>query len=118
VRLVAFVGAADLDRAHEFYEGVLGLKRIEASEFANAYDVGGTTLRVTRVREVVPAGYTVVGFSVPDIAAAMAGLRAEFKHFPGLEQDRNGVWDAPGGSRIAWFEDPDGNMLSLQQPPG
>jgi catechol 2,3-dioxygenase-like lactoylglutathione lyase family enzyme len=118
VRLVAFVGATDLDRAHEFYGGLLGLERIEGSEFANAYDVAGTTLRVTRVREVVPAGYTALGFSVPDIAAAMASLDVEFRRFPGLEQDQSGIWVAPGGSRIAWFEDPDGNRLSLQQPPG
>jgi catechol 2,3-dioxygenase-like lactoylglutathione lyase family enzyme len=118
VRLVAFVATTDLDRAHDFYGGVLGLSRVEASDFANAYEVGGTTLRVTRVREVVPAPYTVLGFSVGDLSAAMSELSVQFKRYPGLEQDPEGVWAAPGGSRIAWFEDSDGNTLSLQQPPG
>jgi catechol 2,3-dioxygenase-like lactoylglutathione lyase family enzyme len=117
VRLVAFVGTTDLERAHEFYGGVLGLYRIEASDFANAYEVEGTTLRVTRVAEVVPAPYTVLGFSVTDLSRAMNELPVEFKRYPGLEQDPEGVWAAPGGSRIAWFDDPDGNTLSLQQPP-
>jgi catechol 2,3-dioxygenase-like lactoylglutathione lyase family enzyme len=118
VRLVAFVGTTDLERAHAFYGGVLGLARVEASGFANAYEQEGTVLRVTLVREVHAAPYTVLGFTVSDLTAAMSALEVEFKLFPGLEQDPDRVWTAPGGSRIAWFEDPDGNVLSLQQPPG
>ena len=118
MKLVAFVGTTDLERAHEFYAGVLGLSRVEASDFANAYEVAGTMLRVTRVSEVVLAPYTVLGFSVPDLTAAMSALDVEFERFAGLEQDPAGIWTAPGGSRVAWFKDPDGNRLSLQQPPG
>jgi catechol 2,3-dioxygenase-like lactoylglutathione lyase family enzyme len=112
------VATTDLDRSHDFYGGVLGLRRVEAGGFANAYDVAGSALRVTLVRELVRAPYTVLGFSVPDLTGAMAALGLEATRFPGLEQDRDGIWAAPGGSRIAWFEDPDGNTLSLQQPPG
>jgi catechol 2,3-dioxygenase-like lactoylglutathione lyase family enzyme len=115
--LVAFVATTDLERSHEFYGGVLGLDRVEASGYANAYP----GLRVTLVRERAAADYTVLGWSVPDLAAAMRSLAAkgvEFKRFPGMDQDEDGVWAAPGGSRIAWFDDPDGNTLSLQQPPG
>jgi catechol 2,3-dioxygenase-like lactoylglutathione lyase family enzyme len=114
--LVAFVATTDLERSHEFYGGMLGLERVEASGYANAYP----GLRITLVRECAPAGYTVLGWSVPDLAAAMAELATrgvEFKRYPGMEQDNAGVWRAPGGSLIAWFEDPDGNTLSLQQPP-
>jgi catechol 2,3-dioxygenase-like lactoylglutathione lyase family enzyme len=118
VKLVAFAATGDLERSHSFYGGVLGLERVEASEFANAYDVDGTMLRVTRVESMVPAPYTVLGFSVPDLREAMAAIAVDFKRYRGLEQDASGVWAAPGGSRIAWFEDPDGNTLSLQQPPG
>jgi catechol 2,3-dioxygenase-like lactoylglutathione lyase family enzyme len=119
VKLVAFAATADLERSHELYGGVLGLERVEASGFANAYDVDGTMLRVTRVETVEVVPYTVLGFSVPDLDAAMGRLGAvAFKRYPGLDQDASGVWTAPGGSRIAWFEDPDGNTLSLQQPPG
>jgi catechol 2,3-dioxygenase-like lactoylglutathione lyase family enzyme len=114
--LVAFVATTDLERSHEFYGGVLGLERVEASGYANAYP----GLRVTLVRERAPAGHTVLGWSVPDLAAAMAELAArgvEFRRFAGMDQDDAGVWRAPSGSLIAWFEDPDANTLSLQQPP-
>jgi catechol 2,3-dioxygenase-like lactoylglutathione lyase family enzyme len=118
--LVAFVGTADLERAHAFYGGVLRLERVEASPFANAYDAGGTQLRVTRVEAPPAAGFTVLGWSVPDIGAAMDGLAergAEFVRYGGMDQDDAGVWTAPSGTKVAWFTDPDGNVLSLSEPP-
>jgi len=116
---VAFVGVTDLDRAHDFYAGVLGLALIDRTELANVYDAGGTPIRVTRVDEPAAAGYTVIGWIISDIAGAMAALAAKgvaFERYPGLAQDADGVWTAPGGSFIAWFRDPDGNLLSLQEP--
>jgi catechol 2,3-dioxygenase-like lactoylglutathione lyase family enzyme len=116
--LVAFVGSRDLQVADGFYRGVLGLEAIEATSFANVYDAHGTTLRVTRVDEVVPAPYTVLGWNVPDIAAAVESLTARglaFARYDELEQDDAGIWTAPGGARVAWFRDPDGNTLSLSQ---
>lgn len=115
---VAFVGAADLDRSHAFYGGVLGLEVVERTPFADVYDAGGTPLRVTRVGEPAVAGYTVLGWIVSDIAGAMASLEQRgvtFERYPGVEQDEHGVWTAAGGSRIAWFRDPDGNILSLEE---
>jgi catechol 2,3-dioxygenase-like lactoylglutathione lyase family enzyme len=117
---VAFVGAADLDRAHGFYAGVLGLPLVERTGFAHVYDGGGTPIRVTRVDEPAAADYTVLGWVVSDIGGAIAALTAKgvaFERYAGLVQDEDGVWTAPGGSLIAWFRDPDGNTLSLQQPP-
>jgi catechol 2,3-dioxygenase-like lactoylglutathione lyase family enzyme len=111
--LTAFAATTDLDRSHAFYGGVLGLERVEASGFANAYDVNGTPLRVTLVERLAPAPYTVLGFRVPDLAAAMAALDVEFLRFESLEQDDAGVWTAPSGTRVAWFHDPDGNTLSV-----
>ena len=118
-RPVAFVGATDLDRAHDFYGGALGLPLVERTEIANVYDAGGTPLRVTRVDETIVAGYTVLGWVVSNIHGAMAALAARgvaFERYPGVVQDEDGVWTAPGGSLIAWFRDPDGNTLSLQEP--
>jgi catechol 2,3-dioxygenase-like lactoylglutathione lyase family enzyme len=112
--LVAFAATADLERSHAFYGGLLGLERVEASGFANAYDVAGTHLRVTLVRQVAVAPYTVLGFRVPDLDAAMAALEVQFLRYEGMEQDAGGVWTAPSGTRVAWFHDPDGNTLSLQ----
>jgi catechol 2,3-dioxygenase-like lactoylglutathione lyase family enzyme len=118
--VVAFVATADLDRAHAFYGGVLGLRVVERTEFANVYDAGGTPLRVTRVDQPAAAGYTVLGWIVSDIEGAMAELArrgVRFERYPGVAQDEEGVWTAPGGSRIAWFRDPDDNTLSLQERP-
>jgi catechol 2,3-dioxygenase-like lactoylglutathione lyase family enzyme len=117
--VVAFVPSTDLARSHAFYGAVLGLRRVEATSFANLYAAGATQLRVTAVRRVAPAEYTVLGWQVGDLDAAMAALIARgvaFKRFRGLDQDAAGVWASPGGTRVAWFEDPDGNTLSLQQP--
>ena len=104
-----------------FYGDVLGLELIESSPFANAYEVNGTQLRVTRVDHPVAAPYTVLGWRVDDIARSIRRDarrgRGEFKRYGGLSQDENDVWMAPSGSRIAWFSDPDGNTLSLQQAP-
>ena len=119
-RVVAFVGSQDLAASERFYRGMLGLKLIESSSFACVYDVRGTILRVTRVEIAARAPYTVLGWTVEDIGAAVAKLRARgvsFKRFGGLQQDRDAIWRAPGGTRVAWFEDPDANTLSLTQLP-
>jgi len=118
--LVAFVASCDLEEAGRFYGQVLGLRLLEVSEFARAYDANGTQLRVTRVDRVNVAPYTVLGWRVVDIVAtirALRGVGVVFERYEGMAQDEDGVWIAPGGSRVAWFADPDGNVLSLQQPP-
>ena len=116
--LIAFVPSTDLARSRAFYEGVLGLPLAEESAFAVAFDARGTQLRVTAVSQRVAAPYTVVGWGVPDIAGAIAALTARgvaFARYEGMDQDADGVWQAPSGARIAWFRDPDGNVLSLTQ---
>jgi hypothetical protein len=75
-------------------------------------------LRVTIVKEVHAAGYTVLGWKVPDIVAAANGLIAGgiiFERYPGMQQDELGIWTSPDGAKVAWFKDPDGNTLSISQ---
>lgn len=117
---MAFVGVASLDRAAEFYGGTLGLDLADERPFALVARVHGTMLRITEVPSVAPAPYTVLGFVVPDVAAAVDRLTAggvAFTRYDGMRQDARGIWTAPGGARIAWFRDPDGNVLSLTQLP-
>jgi catechol 2,3-dioxygenase-like lactoylglutathione lyase family enzyme len=119
-QLVAFAATTDLERSNAFYEGVLGLTLVETTPFASFYDVGGTPLRITVVGEHARAPYTVLGWDVPDVAAAVARLGAlgvAFSRYDGFGQDVAGIWTAPSGARIAWFNDPDGNVLSLSEPP-
>ena len=116
--IVAFAGAADLNRARGFYEQVLGLRVAEQNDFACVLDANGTMLRITAVPKVCRAGYTVLGWRVTDIAAAVRDLAARgviFLRYDGMDQDGDGVWTTPGGDKVAWFADPDGNILSLTQ---
>ena len=116
--IVAFVAATDLSRARVFYEQTLGLPVTGQNDFACVFDANGTMLRVTAVPEVALAGYTVLGWRVADIAAAVRDLTARgvvFKRYAGMDQDEDGVWTTPGGEKVAWFADPDGNTLSLTQ---
>ena len=114
-QLVAFVATTDLDRAREFYEGVLGLTVTGIDPFAWVFDAGGTTLRVTKVAELRPHPFTVLGWQVPDIDVAVAATPVTFLRFDGMDQDERGIWTAPGGAKVAWFADPDGNTLSFSQ---
>lgn len=116
--LVAFVASRGLETADRYYGGVLGFERVESSEFANAYDANGPQLRVTCVDEFSPALDTVLGWRVRDIVTEIEVLRTAgviFKRYEGMSQDERGVWTSPSGAPIAWFADPDGNTLSLQE---
>lgn len=119
--IVAFVGAADLDRARAFYCDILGLKLVEQSDFALELDAAGTMLRVTKVPEVCVAPHTVLGWQVPDIRRAVTELTEKgvaFQRFDGMPQDADGIWATPSGALVAWFKDSDGNTLSLTEFPG
>ena len=117
-RIMTFVGTRDAARARSFYRDTLGLTLVEENSFALVFDANGVMLRVTNVHELIPARYTVLGWEVPDIASSVRDLAAAgvvFSRFPGMTQDDDGVWTSPAGARIAWFSDPDGNVLSLTQ---
>jgi catechol 2,3-dioxygenase-like lactoylglutathione lyase family enzyme len=116
--VVAFVASSDLDRSRAFYEGVVGLEVTHQDGFACVLRSGGTVVRVTLVPEVRAAPYTVLGWEVDDLEAAVDSLVARgvsFLRFDGMDQDARGIWAAPGGDRVSWFPDPDGHVLSLTQ---
>ena len=119
-KLVAFVATKDPSKARTFYEGVLGLRLVEDEKpFALVFDANGIMLRVTIVQEHNPAPFTVLGWDVASIEKTVERLTAagvEFQRYAGLNDgDPKGIWTAPGGARIAWFKDPDGNVLSVTQ---
>jgi catechol 2,3-dioxygenase-like lactoylglutathione lyase family enzyme len=118
-KIMAFVGVRDPERAKTFYRDTLGLELVnEQLPFALVFDAHGIMLRVSIVQEVAAAPYTVLGWEVPDIAAAvkeLAGAGVEFERYEKMKQDELGIWTSPSGARIAWFKDPDGNLLSLTQ---
>jgi predicted enzyme related to lactoylglutathione lyase len=116
--LIAFIPTKDGARARVFYEETLGLRFIEDDSFAIVMDANGTMVRIARVGDFTPAPFTILGWQVEDIKDAVAGMTGkgvQFSRYPFLKQDKLGIWTAPGGARIAWFLDPDGNTLSLSQ---
>ena len=116
VPFIGFIPVRDLAAARAFYEGTLGLRVTDDTPFALVLDAGGTMLRVTRVPGLEARPFTVAGWRVPDFDAAvraLAGRGVEFTRYDGMTQDELGVWTTPGGDRVAWFSDPDGNTLSL-----
>jgi predicted enzyme related to lactoylglutathione lyase len=112
------VATTDSKRAIEFYRDMLRLRLVSQDSFAAVFDANGTMLRVTTVRELKPAPHTVLGWQVADIATLVGDFRRrgiEPLRFDFVEQDASGIWTAPGGAKIAWFSDPDRNILSLTQ---
>jgi catechol 2,3-dioxygenase-like lactoylglutathione lyase family enzyme len=118
VKLQAIICTSKIEQAEQFYGGILALPLQARSLVALVYDVGGTALRVSPVPSTRPSEHTVLGFAVPDIASAITVLRERgvtFERFPAFSHDESGVVSAPDGSRVAWFRDPDGNLLSVVQ---
>jgi catechol 2,3-dioxygenase-like lactoylglutathione lyase family enzyme len=114
--LFAFVATTDMERAAAFYGNTLGLEILERTPYAVVLDAAGTTVRLTLVEELTPQPFTVLGWLVDDLESVVAGLLAAGVRplrYDGMAQDAAGVWTAPGGARILWFQDPDGNTLSL-----
>ena len=118
--LVAFVPTTDPARAQAFYEGVLGLRMVaDEKPFAMVFDANGTMLRVTTVHELHPHPFTVLGWQVTNIESTVDRLAAagvEFNRYKGMnDADPRGIWNSPSGARVAWFKDPDGNVLSVTE---
>ena len=116
--LVAFIPTKDANRARGFYEQVLGLRFISEDSFAIVMDANGTMVRIVRVGDFTPFPFTILGWQVNDIhkiVAEMTDKDVNFTRYPYFEQSPDGVWTAPGGAKVAWFTDPDGNTLSISQ---
>ena len=117
-KLTAFIPTRDADLARAFYETTLGLEFLQDNGFALVMDSNGTAIRITRVPEFTPFPFTLLGWETPDIENRVAELEekgVQFLHFSQVNQDPAGIWTAPSGARVAWFKDPDGNILSVSQ---
>jgi catechol 2,3-dioxygenase-like lactoylglutathione lyase family enzyme len=113
---MGFIPVRDLGRARSFYVDILGLTEVEETPAAVVVDANSTVVRLTMVGEFQPLPFTIGGWQVNDIEAEVDALVAAgvpFQRYEGMEQDDRGVWTTPGGDRVAWFRDPDGNTLSL-----
>jgi catechol 2,3-dioxygenase-like lactoylglutathione lyase family enzyme len=120
--VVAFVPTRNPERARAFYERVLGLEFVSEDPFALVFNANGVTVRVadvSTVRDFKPASFTILGWHVPSAEATVRDLQAKgvaFERFPGMQQSKAGIWTSPSGAQVAWFKDPDGNVLSVTEP--
>lgn len=118
-KAVAIICVRDRAKALPFYRDVLGLKLTSEDPFAAVFDIGGVPLRLSTVGDWTPHAHTVLGFNVADIhetAALLSKRGVAFQRYPGFEHDAAGVWTSPdGAAKVAWFNDPDGNNLSLAE---
>lgn len=117
-KLTAFIPTRDADLARAFYESTLGLEFLQDNGFALIMDSNGTCVRITRVPEFTPFPFTLLGWETSDIEVRVAELEqngVQFLHFSQINQNAAGIWTAPSGARVAWFKDPDGNILSVSQ---
>jgi catechol 2,3-dioxygenase-like lactoylglutathione lyase family enzyme len=116
--LIVFIPTKDAASARRFYEETLGLRFVSDDTFAIVMDANGIMVRIVRVGEFTPAAFTILGWQVADIqqtVAEMSGKGVPFARYAWFEQSVDGIWTSPGGAKVAWFLDPDGNTLSLSQ---
>lgn len=116
--VTALVGTMQKEASTTFYRDTLGLKFIADDGFAAIFEGKNARIRVSRVPAITPAAYAVLAFQVDDIEKSVDGLTAKgvvFQRFGFFVQDARGIWSAPDGTKVAWFHDPDLNLLSVVQ---
>jgi predicted enzyme related to lactoylglutathione lyase len=119
--IIAFIPTTKPVEARRFYESTLGLEFVDEDAFALVFNANGVTVRVTNVsseKNFTPAQFTILGWSVDSIDDAVRDLTDKgvvFEQYRALEQDPLGIWESPSGERIAWFKDPEGNILSITE---
>ena len=117
-KLIGFVPTKNSKRAREFYEGKLGFRFVSDDQFALVMQAGESSIRIAKVKDFTPAQYTVMGWEVKDVEAMVKWLNERgvtFEKYPFVEDQKLCIWTTPNGDKVAWFKDPDGNVLSLSQ---
>jgi catechol 2,3-dioxygenase-like lactoylglutathione lyase family enzyme len=117
-KLIGFVPTKDSKRSREFYEGKLGFQFVSDDQFALVMQAGDSMIRIAKAGNFTPAQYTVMGWEVTEIETMVKWLNGRgvvFEKYPFVQDRELGIWTTPNGDKVAWFKDPDGNVLSLSQ---
>ena len=115
-KMMGFVPTTDYDRARAFYEGNLGFEFVSLDQWGLVMKVGGHMVRIPKTPNHTPLQATILGWEVADIEAAakwLASRGVATEKYPFAQDQELGIWTAPNGDRVAWFKDPDGNILSV-----
>jgi len=116
--LIGFIPSSNLTVSKTFYSNKLKLNLVHSDEYALEYRVHNAFIRVAKVSSCVKAHHTILGWAVSDIEACVEQLiqaSVIFNFYEGMPQDANGICTFPNGSKVAWFKDPDENVLSISQ---
>jgi catechol 2,3-dioxygenase-like lactoylglutathione lyase family enzyme len=116
--LVAFAATTNSARAAEFYTGILGLRLRYEDDYVLSLEAGGVELRLQKVEQFTPHPFTALGWRVEDLEKVLTRLAEHgvvAERYPWMTQNDAGIWRAPSGAAVAWFKDPDGNLLSVAQ---
>lgn len=117
-KMIGFVITNDYDKARAFYEGKLGFEFVSLDQFALVMRVGGHQIRISKLQNFKPRQGTVLGWEVADIKKAVTWLASRgvaLEKYPFVQDQELGIWTTPNGDKVAWFKDPDGNILSVSQ---
>ena len=111
------IAVRDLDRARRFYEQTLGLDTREAMG-GEVLEVksGDTLINVYRSEFAGTNKATALTFDVDDIESEVRDLKAKgifFEQYDMPDMEQRGDLYVGEGAKVAWFKDPDGNILSL-----
>jgi catechol 2,3-dioxygenase-like lactoylglutathione lyase family enzyme len=115
---VTFLITTRPDEAIALFRDKLGFNYLRDDGFALVFDMNGIKLRVGKMTSFTPAQHTVLGWESKDISAAVDRLVQKgvaFERYPNMGQDERGIATFPTGDKVAWFKDPDGNVLSISQ---
>lgn len=117
-KMIGFAITKDSKRARKFYADILGFTFVSEDQFALVIKTKENMIRISTVKDFTPAGHTILGWQVADIESVAAHLKERgvvFETYAWMKQSALGIWAAPGGDKVAWFKDPDGNVLSISQ---
>jgi catechol 2,3-dioxygenase-like lactoylglutathione lyase family enzyme len=118
MNMIGFLLTKDYEKARAFYEGKLGFEFVSLDQFALVMQAGKSMIRIVKVPTFTALQSTVLGWQVPDVEAIVDWFvkrAVVFEKYPFVQDKERGIWTAPGGSKIAWFKDPDGNVLSVSE---
>ena len=117
-KMMGFLLTRDYEAARKFYEGQLGFRFVNQDQFALVVQAGESRIRIVKMPDMTPLRSTVLGWEVQGIEGVVDWLRGRgvaFEKYPFVQDQERGIWSAPGGDKVAWFKDPDGNVLSVSQ---
>ena len=118
MNMMGFILTKDYEKSRAFYEGKLGFEFESLDQFALVMQAGKSMIRIVKVPTFTPLQSTVLGWQVGDIEAIVDWLTKRgvvFEKYPFVQDKERGIWSTPDGSKVAWFKDPDGNVLSVSQ---